>query len=87
MTIRVQRLAKLQSIFRDAMDDSSLLIKETTTPEDLRAWDSMAQITLLFLIETEFGVSFTAKEAGELTSVTAILNTIEAKLSCLGTSV
>jgi len=80
VTMRDQLLLKLKGIFQEVMDDNSLQINETTEQTNLRGWDSMAQIVLLSAIESEFDLTFTAREAGGLTSVSAILDRLESKL-------
>jgi acyl carrier protein len=45
----------------------------------LEAWDSVATITLLSLVEEEFGVSFEPEDLGRLTSFAKILDHLETK--------
>ena len=47
-------------------------IDDTTSSETLGEWDSLGQITLVIELESAYGVSFSAEEAMNLTSVGAI---------------
>jgi len=62
-------LAKLQIIFRDVFDDSSLVITDNTNAEDIDEWDSLNHITLVAAIEKEFGIHFALGELQELENV------------------
>lgn len=70
---------RLQRVFRDTLDDQSLKITKGTSQADISEWDSMFQITLIMAIEKEFGVRLTAKDAGQLVSVRAILDFLESR--------
>jgi acyl carrier protein len=47
--------------------------------ETVPTWDSVAMVTLVALIEDEFGVSFELDEIELLTSYNAVLNALERK--------
>jgi acyl carrier protein len=70
---------RLQTIFREILDNDRLRITAATTQAQTLEWDSLAQVALVMAIENEFQVSFTAREASTLVSVRAIADLIEAK--------
>lgn len=53
---------------------------ETTSSDDIEGWDSLAQIQLVSLIQTAFGIKFTAKEMLSWDNVGQMVDTIQSKL-------
>jgi acyl carrier protein len=72
-------LARIQRVFHEVFDDSRLEICDRTSPRELPAWDSLAQVKLLLALEEEFGVEFTTAEAAELRSVGDFRRALEAR--------
>lgn len=68
MTVR----DRLQEIFRTVMEDDDLLLTDDLTAADVPSWDSVAHVSLMFTIESEFGLQFRDdqltgfQDAGEL---------------------
>ena len=60
---------RLQEIFRTVMEDDQLVLTDDLTVERVPAWDSVAQVSLMFTIESEFGLQF---EDDLLTSFTNV---------------
>ena len=54
MTVR----NRLQEIFRTVMEDDNLVLTDELTAADVPSWDSIAHISLMFTIESEFGLQF-----------------------------
>lgn len=77
MTSRNDALQRIQRIFRDQFLDDSLVVTETTSPETVDAWDSMAQVGLLAAVETEFDLQFTADEMGSIASVADLVRALQ----------
>jgi acyl carrier protein len=50
------------------------------TQESLQEWDSVAQITLLTVIDEEFGITTDVEEAQDLTSFRALLDYVAARV-------
>ncbi len=71
-----EKLIKIQSIFRDVIDDDSLEITPDTTRADIPDWDSVAMVQIILAIESEFSVKFTTAEVANLKSVSDILKKI-----------
>jgi acyl carrier protein len=49
---------RLQEIFRTVMEDDDLVLTDDLTAADIPTWDSVAHISLMFTLESEFGVQF-----------------------------
>lgn len=60
---------KLSDVFRDAFDDPSIEITDSTTAADVEDWDSLTHINLIVAAEKAFAVSFTTKEVKALSNV------------------
>ena len=72
-------LNKLQNVFRHVFDDRKLLISRETTAADIEDWDSLAQISLITKIESDFGISFTVDEMVSLQNVGEMIDLIDGK--------
>ncbi len=77
---RKKVLEELELIFKDILDDDAIVINETTCNEDIPAWDSLAQISILEVVQEEFNVKFTIDEMIELTDVGKILDAISRQI-------
>lgn len=74
-------LEKLKSIFKDFFADESLVITEETTANDIDDWDSLANISLIALIQSEFSISCSLKEVVSIQSVKDMIETINSKIN------
>ncbi len=70
---------RLQSIFRDILEDQDLTICDSATSDEVPGWDSFAQVKLIIAMEESFGVTFTMHEAVEIKSVAGFKNALAAK--------
>ena len=77
--IKEDMFSKVQEIFRDVFDDSSLLITDSSSPDDIEDWDSMNHLVLLSAIQEEFGVKIALEEMPLLNNVGDLINTIQNK--------
>jgi acyl carrier protein len=65
-------LDRLQPIFRDVLDDDSLVITRESNAKNTPNWDSLSHINLIDVIQSEFKVKFALgeleamKEVGDL---------------------
>ena len=60
---------RLNSVFRDVFDDSSITVTGSTTAPDIEGWDSLTHITLLSAVEDEFDISFNMKDVVKMKNV------------------
>jgi acyl carrier protein len=59
----------LTAIFRDSLDDDSLVLTETTTAKEVPGWDSITHVLIVVAAEKKFRVKFTAGEIQQLQNV------------------
>ncbi len=72
-------LKKLQHVFREVFDDSSIKLNEKTTAKDIDGWDSLMHITLIAEVEDAFGVKFSMKEVTGMKNIGEMVQLIEKK--------
>ena len=74
---RKEILQKLQDVYRDILDDDSIVLTEETTADDIEAWDSLTHVQIVAEIQDVFGVTFSAKEMLLWESVGDIVDALE----------
>ena len=72
-------LTQLQNVFRNIFEDDSLTISRETTAQDIEAWDSVQNVTLMLEVESDFGVRFSTAEMAYLKNVGDLVDIIEKK--------
>jgi acyl carrier protein len=50
---------RLHQVIREVLSDDVVELTDRTTAADVEGWDSLAHITIMFTLESEFGVQFT----------------------------
>ena len=73
-------LTQLQQVFRNIFDDDALTVTRESTAQDIEAWDSVQNVTLMLEVETDFGVRFSTSEMAYLKNVGDLVDLIERKL-------
>lgn len=76
---REEIYVRLNSVFQDVFDDTSIIVDENTTANDIEDWDSLNHITLISAVESEFGVRFTMGEVSTMKNVGEMAQKIEAR--------
>jgi len=71
---------KLTEIFRENFDDDSIVLRETTSSEDIDDWDSLEQLNLIAVIQGEFQTKFTMDEVSSMKNVGVMVDVITRKL-------
>ena len=69
----------LTAIFRDILDDESIVLAPATTAKDVPGWDSITHVLLVVAIEKKFGVKFTAGEIQKMQNVGELVDLILVK--------
>jgi acyl carrier protein len=71
----------LHQVFRQVLEDETLVLTPTTTADDVEGWDSMNHIFIVVELETRFGVKFQAAEMEELKNVGELVALVKEKLA------
>lgn len=69
---------RLQRIFRIVMEDDDLELTDDLTAADVPTWDSVAHVSLMFTIESEFGIQFGDDELTGFRNVGELRRYVEA---------
>jgi acyl carrier protein len=72
-------LSTTQEIFRDVLDDDSIVLKNDTTADDVDGWDSLTHIQLIVALEKHFKIKFTSKEILHWKNVGEMVMSIKTK--------
>ncbi len=71
---------KVIKIFRDVLDDETIVLHHETTAKDVEGWDSLSHIGLIYAIEKEFKIKFNLVEIKPLKKAGELFELIKAKL-------
>lgn len=66
---RAEIMERLNEVFRDVFDDSSIVVDDSTTSKDIEDWDSLEHINLVGAVEQEFKMRFKMKEVSSMKNV------------------
>ncbi len=72
-------LTRLQDIIRQVFDDETLTVARETTAEDIEAWDSVQNVTLMLEVESAFKIRLSTSEIAYLENVGGLVDLIDAK--------
>ena len=76
---REEIFKKLNCIFGQVFDLEKVVLQDQTCSEDIEEWDSIAQIQLISLIQSEFNIKFSAMEMLSWDNVGQMVDTIQSK--------
>ncbi len=71
----------MTAIFRDSLDNESLILTEATTANDVEGWDSITHVLIVVAVEKRFRVKFTAGEIQRLNNVGELASLIRSKMA------
>jgi acyl carrier protein len=77
---KTEILEKVQTIFRDVLENDEITLSMEMSAEDIDEYDSLAHIQLVVAIEKQFGVKFNSKEIISWQNIGQMVDSIEAKL-------
>jgi acyl carrier protein len=72
-------LARVGRVFAQAFAVPAEDITKQTLPDDVPKWDSLGHMTMVSILEREFGVQFEVDEVMEMASVQNILDVLAKK--------
>jgi len=75
-----QILSKVQEIFRDVMDNETVVLTDNTSALDVEEWDSMSYLRLIFAIEKNFKIKFNTAEFTSWKNIGEMVNAITSKI-------
>lgn len=76
----LQILQQLNGIFKDTLNNNTVVLTEKTVSNDIPEWDSLAYIELIVAIEKHFNIVFTSSEIKEWDNVGMMVNAIRSKV-------
>lgn len=71
---------KLTSIFRKVFNNSTLVLTNELTANDVAQWDSLTHMLLITEIENGFSITFKLKDLNKMRNVGDMINIIISKL-------
>ena len=71
--------ARLTPIFRDVFSDGALVVTESLTANDVKKWDSLSHINMIYAVEKAFNVRFSIKDARSMKNVGELIELIRKK--------
>ncbi|GHT55137.1 acyl carrier protein [Spirochaetia bacterium] len=77
---RQEIAAQVQDIFRDHLEDDSIVLADETTANDVEGWDSLMHLQLIVAIENHFKIKFTSKEILQWKNVGEMVSSITRRL-------
>lgn len=77
---KTEILSQVQDIFRDVLDEESIVLDESTTANDVEEWDSLTHIQLIVAIEKHFKIKFLSKEILSWKNVGEMADSIASKI-------
>jgi acyl carrier protein len=72
-------MENLSAVFREVLDEPTLVLHENTTAADVASWDSLNHIDLIVAVERKFRVKFTTREIASLRNVGELATLIQQK--------
>ena len=70
---------RLQEIFRDVLRQPGLILTRDSNAGNVKGWDSLAHVDLLWNIEHEFSVRFALGETQDVKNAGDLMDLIEKK--------
>ena len=72
---------RVQSVFRNVLNQSDLVLERETTALDVDGWDSLAHIQILVALEKEFKIRIGTSDVIGLRNVGEMIDLVSSKLT------
>jgi acyl carrier protein len=70
---------RLTPIFREVFSDDALVVTEGMKASDVKKWDSLSHINMIYSVEKAFSVKFSIKDARSMKDVGELIQLIKKK--------
>lgn len=70
---------RINKIFREVFQDSSINVTNELTAADVEKWDSLSHLTMIAAVEKEFGIKFKLKELVSMKNVGDLITSVQSK--------
>ena len=67
---------RIKEVLANVLGIKASEVNESTSPDTVKQWDSLKQISLILALEEEFGVTFEDDQIAGMRSYTAIKNVV-----------
>jgi acyl carrier protein len=75
-----QIYTRLDDVFQDVFDETSIKVTPNLSAKDVDGWDSLTHIRLILTIEKAFKIKFSTSEIGKLENVGDLVAIIKGKV-------
>ena len=72
---------RLNKIFREVFEDSSIQVTKEMTANDVEKWDSLSHLSMIAAVEKEFGIKFKLKELVSMKNVGDLMTAVASKIT------
>lgn len=73
-------IQKATEVFRKVLNDSTLVLKDELTANEVDNWDSLSHMLIISEIEKLFNIKFKLKELNKMKNVGDLISMIDLKL-------
>lgn len=78
---KTEILNQVQGIFRDILDEASIVLTDETTAKEVEGWDSLTHIQLVVAIEKHFKIKFASKDIFSWKNIADLITSIHNKVN------
>ena len=75
-----QIYTRLDDVFQDVFDETSIKVTPNLSAKDVDGWDSLTHIRLILTIEKAFKIKFSTSEIGKLENVGDLVAIMKGKV-------